>query len=268
MADENEETGLAPEVIDAPAADAPPPPEPEEAREPEPVEELAREIGWTPREDFRGDPGAWKPASEFIKAGRDIQRNLSRDVQELKSNIANMSRTSATLLQQQLADRDAYWEAQHRDAIEQGDVSAANYANQQRGAVAEQYQQVTRPVITSEAAEFAERNRSWFQRDPLATRRAFEVTETYAQAGKSASEQLEAAERQVRKEFPELFERAKPQANVNTQSSRTATTSGRNKGLHDMPAEAQAVARDMVERGVIPSVDVYVSNYFNQKRVG
>lgn len=267
MADENEETGAAQEVIDAPAPDAPPP-EPPEEQESDPVEALARDIGWTPKDEFKGDPEAWKPATEFIKAGRDIQRNLSRDVQELKANISNMSRTSATLLQQQLADRDAYWAAQHSDAIEQGDVNAANFANQQRGMVAQQYQQANRPVILPEAAEFAERNKAWFQRDPLATRRAFEVTETYAQAGKSAAEQLEAAELQVRKEFPELFGQAKPQANVNTQGQRTATASARKKGLHDMPAEAQAVARDMVERGVIPNVDVYVSNYFNQKRVG
>jgi hypothetical protein len=36
-----------------------------------------------------------------------------------------------------------------------------------------------------------------------------------------------------------------------------------------MPADAQAVARDMADRGVIASTDIYVKNYFaNERKVG
>ncbi len=264
MADDKEETGVEPEVTTA-SEDTVEIPE-TETDDGDPIEAIAKDIGWTPKDEFKGDPEAWKPADEFIRTGRDVQRTLAKDLKALKSNMENMSRTSATLLQAQLADRDAYWASQHQSAVEQGDYQAVDYAQQQRNAVQQEYARTTRPVVTNEAAEFAERNKGWFQKDPLATRRAFEITETYAQAGRSAGEQLEAAEKQVRKEFPELFSNAKPPPSVNGNGSRTTSLSGRKKGLHDMPAEAQAVAKDMVERGVIPTVDTYVSHYFtNQK---
>ncbi len=251
MADDKEETGVEPEVTTA-SEDTVETPE-TETDELDPIEAIAKDIGW-------------KPADEFIRTGRDVQRTLAKDLKALKSNMENMSRTSATLLQAQLADRDAYWASQHQSAVEQGDYQAVDYAQQQRSAVQQEYARNTRPVVTNEAAEFAERNKGWFQKDPLATRRAFEITETYAQAGRSAGEQLEAAEKQVRKEFPELFGSAKPPPSVNGNGSRTTSVSGRKKGFHDMPADAQAMAKEYVEMGLIPSADTFVTTYFASKK--
>ncbi len=264
MADDKEETGVEPEVTTA-SEDTVETPE-TETDELDPIEAIAKDIGWTPKDEFKGDPEAWKPADEFIRTGRDVQRTLAKDLKALKSNMENMSRTSATLLQAQLADRDAYWASQHQSAVEQGDYQAVDYAQQQRSAVQQEYARTTRPVVTNEAAEFAERNKGWFQKDPLATRRAFEITETYAQAGRSAGEQLEAAEKQVRKEFPELFGSAKQPPSVNGNGSRTASTSGRKKGFHDMPADAQAMAKEYVEMGLIPSIDTFVTTYHASKK--
>lgn len=269
MADEKE-TGVEPEVKDAPAEDVVVVDDSDDqnvrTEEESPLEGIAREIGWTPKDQFKGDPEKWKPAEEYIRASKDINKSLSKDVRELRSTVENMSRTSATLLQQQLADRDAYWASQRAAAVEEGDNNAADYADQQRAAVQQEYARTMRPTITNEAAEFAERNRAWFQKDPLATRRAFEVTEAYAQSGAPAHEQLAAAERQIRKEFPELFSSAKQPPSVNGSGGRTAGVSGRKKGFHDMPAEAQAVAKDMVNRGSIPDTDEYVRHYFAEKR--
>lgn len=269
MADDKE-TGVEPEVTTAPGdVEVPETPEVAETEDEQqdPVESLARDIGWTPKEEFKGDPEAWKPADEFIRTGRDVQRSLAKELKTIKQTTEAMARTQASLMQQTLADRDAYWASQHQEAVEQGDYEAVDYASRQRQAVQQQYAQTARPVITNEAAEFAERNKGWFQKDPLATRRAFEVTEAYAQSGAPPQEQLAAAERQIRKEFPELFGNSKPPPSVNGNGSRTASSSGRKKGFHDMPAEAQAVAKDMAERGIIPNTQAYVTEFFaNQTR--
>lgn len=259
MADEDKETGAEPEVLETSTDDIV-----VETEEQSPVEQLARDIGWTPKDQFKGDPDQWKPADEFIRTGRDVQRTLAKDVKALKSNIDNMARTNAAILQQQLADREAYWQGEYTSAIELGDRGAADNANRQAQLVQRQYAETTRPVVTNEAAEFAERNKGWFQKDPLATERAFAITETYARAGKSTHEQLEAAERQVRKEFPELFGSGKTAPSVNGSGNRTAGVSSRTKSFHDLPADAQKVAKDMVDRGVIPNTDSYVKNWFKQ----
>ena len=49
---------------------------------------------------------------------------------------------------------------------------------------------------------------------------------------------------------------------VHQPGNRATAPTNRAKGFADMPAAAQKVAKDMVERGVIPSLDAYVKNYW------
>jgi hypothetical protein len=237
----------------------------DDTQQDDPIAALATELGWAPKDQFRGNPDDWKPADEFIRAGREIQRNLSRDVKGLKDTVSNMSRTSAALLEQQLERQRAELEAQHVRAVDEGDPVAARQLSRKIDRLEDPMPSVQTPP---EALAFAERNKSWFGRsgDPLATARAHEIAERLAAQGYSAAEQLAAAERGVKKEFPELFPApAKAPASVAAPASRTATTTSR-ETFHHMPKAAQDTARDMVERGVIPSTDPYVKNWFEQQR--
>lgn len=234
-----------------------------EAPAPNPVEALAQELGWTPKEQFRGDPEAWKPADEFIRAGRDIQRNLSRDVKELKQNVGRIVQASTATLEQQLAETRQKLESQHNEAVELGDAPKAREIAVQIDRLESTARQT---AIPSEAADFAERNNSWFQKDPLATNLAITIADREARAGRSAAEQVAAAEREVKKRFPELFPApAKPAPSVAAPPTRAAAASSRAKTFHDLPAEAQAIARDMQDRLGIPTT-TYVKNYFEQRR--
>jgi hypothetical protein len=262
VAEENE---LAPgeelEPIGVPVEDAPIP-EPEEA--PDPVAEIASELGWVPKEQFRGNPDEWKPAKDFIRAGKDIQKTTRRELKEVRSIVENMSRTHAALFEQQLAEKDAYWQGKLRESVDAGDLEGVEHAAQQRQKLQQAHPSQSVPP---ETAEFLRRNDAWFDKDPLATQRAREVVDAYAKAKRSPAEQLEAAERQVRKEFPELFPQpAKAPPSVAQPPSRAASATSRAKGFHDMPKPFQDAAREMVERGAIPNTDVYVANYFKQQR--
>lgn len=230
---------------------------------PNPIEALAAEMGWAPKDQFRGDPEDWKPADQFIRAGKDIQRNMSRELKELKSTVSNISRTSATLLEQQLAERDAYWQRQRREAIESGDQEAVDHADQQRQQI--RAQMPTVQAVDPATENFTQKHASWWQKDHEATQYAINRAQHYADQGLSAARQLAAVEQDMKGIFPDLFPApAKAPPSVSRPASRAATTSNRGKSLHDLPAEAQAVARDMVARGVIPNTDVYVTNWFNQ----
>lgn len=245
-------------VIDAPATD--------DDALPNPVETLASEMGWAPKEQFRGNPEDWKPADEFIRAGKDIQRNLSRDLREIKGTVANMSRTSATLLEQQLAERDVYWQQQRREAIEAGDVEATDRADEQRQKIMQQLP----PVRTEDPAveEFTQKHAGWFNKNAEATAWAVNRADHYAKQGLSAARQLAAVEQDMKGVFPDLFPaQTKQPPRVAAPPSRTAAAPTRKKGFHDLPAEAQAVARDMHDRLGIP-VETYVTNYFNERKVG
>lgn len=262
MADEDL-TPTEGEVIDTPVEDAAP--EPVEQAEANPVEALASELGWAPKERFKGDPERWKPADEFIRAGRDIQRGLSRDLQDLRGTVDTMSRTSAALLEQQLAAQRAELESRFDAAVENGDGQAARQAREQIDRI-EQARPVSPQAPDPAGRSFVERHASWWGKDTEATNYALQRADHYAKMGIAGDRQTKAVEQDMRGIFPDLFPApAKAPPSVSAPPSRTAAPASRAKGFHDLPQEAQRVARDMKERGVIPDVDAYVKNYFAEK---
>lgn len=265
----------ADEPIDAPEEEAPPTEEPEQPA-PNPVEGLAQELGWVPKEQFRGNPDDWKPAEDFIKAGRDIQRTLSRDVRSLREQVDTMGRTSAALLEQQLNEQRARLEHAHREAVAADDPQAARQLASRINEldhVTVQAPQPSNEPPTKEGQDWARRNR-WYGTDTEATAYAQSRAMEYAKQGLSPARQLAAVERDMKELFPEHFPAAppanKPPAAVSTATSRASGTSSRAKSFHDLPREAQAVARDMAARGVIPSTEAYVQRYFAEaeRKVG
>src|SRR5580698_4034130 len=74
------------------------PPEEEDAEAPDAtVESRAREMGWKPLAEYRGPPGKWQPAADFIARGenilpivRDQNRRLTEKVGKLEGEIAGL----------------------------------------------------------------------------------------------------------------------------------------------------------------------------------
>jgi hypothetical protein len=245
--------------------DKPPPPDP--------VDELARGMGWRPKEQFKGDPNLWKPAAEYIKAGADIQRGLSRDLKELRGTVDVMTRTQGAILQQSIAAEREKLVAKYNKAVEDGNAQesfnvgrAIDNLNGQAQALLAPSPQVATPP--PEAISWVDRN-PWFNEDPLARDLALAVAERYAAVGKSAPEQLQAAEREVRKEYPHLFgASSKPPPEVHAPGGRGGSGSKQGSTFADLPQEAKKVAKDMAERGVIPNVEAYAKQYWQNVKSG
>lgn len=258
MADEE----LIPEgdeaLIDAPVTEEP---------TDDPIASLASELGWVPKENFKGDPDKWRPADEFIRAGRDIQKTLSSELRSVKQEVERFGRVASEITADRVRQRDEYWQQQHAKAVDEGDHDAANLAVQERQKLA----QTAIPSPPVEVNEWIGRN-AWYNADPAAQLRAQEVAERLSRQGRSISEQLEAAERIVRKEFPEHFPvKAKEPPSTQTGSSRKAAPSNRAKGFADMPAESQKMAQDMVRRNPGLTIEAVAKSYWadvNKEKVG
>lgn len=228
----------------------------------DPIEALAAEMGWAPKDQFRGDEADWKPAGEFIKAGRDINRSMARELRGVREEVTRIARTSAQMTADKIAERDAYWEGVHAKAVEDGDNVTAKRAVDEMVKL-----KVSTPVADTtppETTDFIERHKSWFGTDPLATTRAKRLAEELAKDGYDTAEQLKQVERAIRKEFPEHFATAKRPAGVQTGQARNANNSSRAKGFADMPAESQAMARDYLERHGIP-LEKTAASYWAQQ---
>ena len=234
------------------------------------VEALASEMGWVPQEKYTGKPEEWKPADQFIRDGRDIQRGYARELKEIRGTIDVMSRTSAAVMADQLKRQRDELTDRYNQQVEDGDAAGSFKTAQEISALESREIQVKRAGPSSAGQEFAERHSSWFQKDPVATARAVAICNEFAALGRTEAEQLAAAERTIRAEYPEHFkgqqngsgqQRQAPQ--VHRPGGRSGGSgSGKGKGFADMPKQAQDVANDMFKRGVIPDVKQYVEKYW------
>lgn len=237
---------------------------------PDPIADLATELGWVPKAQFRGNADDWKPADEFIRAGRDIQRNLSRDLRDVKTTVATMARTSAAIMEDRLRAQREELEGRFDQAVESGDTEAARAARTQLARLETEAPATVAPPPTPEGQNFAQKHAVWFNKDQEATNYALARADHYAKQGLAGARQLAAVEKDMKDVFPDLFPApAKQPAAVHRPSSRSATASNRAKTFHDLPREAQEVARGMVDRGVLPNTEAYVKSYFeNERKVG
>jgi hypothetical protein len=241
----------------------------EEGGEPpavETAEDVARKIGWVPKDEFKGNPDDWKPATDFIISGRDIQRGYATELKGLRSQIDVMARTTADIVKDRLEAQRSELTSRYNELVEEGNAAEAFKVSQRLVDIDRRVATPAPSAPPPEVADFVERNRTWYDVDPAATLRAREVSDKLAARGASVADQLQAAERIVRTEFPDLFQgqrngqRAAPA--VHRPGSRSAAPSNKPKGFSDMPLEAQKVAKDMTERGVITNTDAYVKNYW------
>ncbi len=208
---------------------------------PEPIVNLARDLGWTPKDEWHGDPEKWKPAEQFIRDGREIQQSTSRELKALREQMDRIGGVTETIVRDKVAERDAYWQAQFDKAVEDGDADAARKAASQINGTGAAPQKGPDPQVATWVAK-----NPWYSTDPLAQARAQEISDRLKHL--PVPEQLAQVDRAIRKEFPEHFPKAKGPPATQTGAQRNAVTSNRQKGFADMPPAAKEMAIDYESR--------------------
>jgi gas vesicle protein len=66
------------------------------------IEVKAKEMGWIPKDEFRGDPAKWTDAAEYVARGENLlpivraqNRELSGEVKSLREEVKNLRETNA-----------------------------------------------------------------------------------------------------------------------------------------------------------------------------
>lgn len=251
---------MAEEAEDAPAdavvdtsAPADTPADDSGSQTPSDIDALASEMGWSPKDQWRGNPDDWKDAKSFLKTTVDINRTLSKDVRELKQTTARMAKTSAVIMERALSEQREDLEHRYAAAVAANDGKTARH-------VARALDQLDAPGEASDhMADFVARN-PWYSKDEDAAAYAFAVCER--NKTKPAEEQLRLAEEAVKKRFPEHFpDGKKPQPAVNDPGSRISTTP-KGKTFADLPRDAQSACVQFEKKGV-KRAD-YVKSYFEE----
>jgi hypothetical protein len=234
------------------------------------VEELASEQGWMPQDKFKGPAEKWKPAHEFLRAGKDIQERTARELKEVRSSIDVLTRTSGAIMMDRLAAQHAEFTKRYQAAVERGDPDGAAIALDSIRNIQAQAASAASPARTPQApareteAWVAKHQRLWS--DPVAQQDALAVCNEYAKRhpNSTPAEQLHYTETHMRARYPFLFD-DKPAPQVNGNITRNAGgVSSRTKTAGDLPKEARDMAKDLVERGLIPNEDTFAKHYFEQ----
>ena len=256
---------MAPEAVSAPLPDVALPDAPNdapargEASAPD-LESLARDMGWRPKEDWKGDDSGWRDAGEFVKHTVDANRTLKRELGEVKDVVKGLSKTNERILERELAKQRKALERQFAEAVDANDPTAARQVSAQIDAL-ERQSSPSGPLTPEQKVEYQRRFKAdnpWFGADTEATAYATAMAGVANQEGKSPEEQLAYAAEKVRKRFPELFD--KPAERRTPPSVEGGSRSSPPAKKTYPPAVLQA-AKAAVDRGRADSVAEYCSMY-------
>jgi hypothetical protein len=230
---------------------------------PEPIANLAKDMGWTPREEWQGEPQKWKPAEQFIRDGREIQQSTARELRAMREQVERIGGATSRIIQDKEAEINARWEAHLAQATEDGDTKAVlELAKQPPTASVVSRQNGRDPTVQQWIAD-----NPWYEAHPRAKALATEISNRLAAVGEDTATQLKEAKAEVMQRYPELFGKpAKAPPGVQTAAARGAATN-RVKGFAHMPAESQAAALDLERRLGVPKESTAKSYWAEQEGV-
>lgn len=203
----------------------------------EAIERRARNMGWRPREEFRGDAERWLPADEYVERGermlpilQERNRAADRQITELQQQVQQQGMTLQEMLTsarkaEQVGYRRAMQElsAQRTRAVETGDTAAFQAVEQAIRELGpppapppepppQRPQQPQDPTIAAWI-----RANPWFTQDRVANVAMIAAMQDAERTmpGLSVQDHLMEAETVIRRRFPEHFPQPRRAPNGN-----------------------------------------------------
>lgn len=241
------------------------------------TEATAREQGWTPKEQFRGDPSDWIDADEYVKRG---------DPRYLRKQLGQTERQLRKLEQQRTADqvqfdkrlekmeslnkvqrRKMYAEIENarRAAVAVGDTEEYDRQNEMEAQLYQAEQDAGKEPAKEESAK-AEKphpdvekwvsENPWFIKSPMLNKAAegIHLQLLDDDPGLTIAENLAKTRAEVIKRFPDKFSKAPP-ARANGHSAveggQRAAPTPKGKGFMDIPAEERKIIEGHLEEGIL-----------------
>ena len=246
-------------------------------------EREARDMGWVPPEEWKGDPprGGFKTAAEFVQRGHEIlpvvnsrlrkteeeKRKLADEFESYKrestDKLTRMERMTRVALERQKSQIISDFEARKEAAVEVGDKAAYREIDkEQRTAVAEFDEKIAeKPEEKTATVEPPREIMDWIAQNPW-----FEADEEMKhwatgyhgkllkeKKGMALSENLAEVSKQARKRFPEMFgtpDDDEPEARRGSRvegGSRMAGDGGGRSAWSKLPADAKAQADTFIK---------------------
>lgn len=242
------------------------------------VEDRAREMGWRPKEEFKGDESRWVDADTFVKKGEEVlpivnarAKKLEEANAAMKAELADMKRTFGEFKQyHSQTERRAYeramrdLEERQAEAVEANDLKAVREITKEMNNLSKDVRTDDQgdPYATPDHAKALsqfEADNPWFKSDPVMTAAANVIANQLEAAGVRGADQLQEVAKRIRAEFPHKFENERRKAPATVEGASPPRKGG--KTWSDLPPEARATADRWVKQGLVTR-EQYIKDYF------
>lgn len=239
------------------------------------IVEKAKQKGWAPIENWRGNPEDWVDAKEFL--GREKLYSKIHDLQKDIANIKNATQKDFQVIAQHFSQmREVEYKraldtlrAQRREAIQDGDLERADELEGQMDEIKEARSQANNaPNAQATAAqpdpvfEAWKQENDWFEKDATLRNEAIGIAVGFANAnpGISQPEVLKYVTEKIRKFNPDKFgdqnsmENTPNQPAVESPSRRGTSGTPVRKGkitTADLTPQQRDIMNTLVKRGVL-----------------
>ena len=234
------------------------------------VEILAKEMGWQPKEDFKGDEANYVDAESFIKKGQDIQDSMRKSLKDQKRQLSEMSSSLTELkshnervykaevgrLKKELAELTD----QKKMAIQDGNVEKVNELDGQIDTVKESIAvpEKTEPgekavATTDNFDEWAKAN-PWYENDKEMAAYADAIATKHEGAPFKRIATL--VSKQVKEMFPDKFSSTPAGTTTTTPSQSRVEGAGKKTTTAkfteaDLTDSQKAIMGDFVKQGIM-----------------
>lgn len=244
-------------------------------------EDQALRMGWTPKEQFKGDPAKWVDAETFIRRGEEFlpflkanNKRLEDALRKAETRIESLDKAvKRSVEHMSRADERAYTKA--RADLERELEAAASAGNvDDVKAITKDIADLEKDTVKPPKAEEPEEHPAftdfkadnpWFAKDAALRGAAIAIADELIADGMTRPERyLPQVAKRIREEFPHKFEnpkRREPGAVEAGGGSRRM--SGKTKA--DLPADARQFMEELV-RDKITTEAKYLADYFKDAK--
>lgn len=227
------------------------------------IEEKARKMGWTPKDEFRGDPEKWRGAAEFVERGENMLPILRKSVERQNREIADLKQTIRDFAEHNSkADEAAFkralkeLKAKQVDAVAKGDAALFVEVDEEIADLHKEAREKPQikikddPGEDPEYLEWESRN-PWVKKDMECAAYADSYAEFLRKTGdkRVGSAFLDEVAKAVKEKFPKKFTNPRREQPGMVEGNSPASRGKGGKTYADMPAEARAACDRMARNG-------------------
>lgn len=242
------------------------------------LEQRAVELGWKPKDDFKGNPEDWVDAKDYIarepllKEVRDLKKHIRTQREQTDRDMAVITAQFSQMSEMAYKKAVSELEAQRDLAIQDQDIqsvrvldkkiaeAALDHDKQQQTTTRQQARQAD--VVNEEMDQWRAANK-WFDEDQELQDEAVTIGVGFQAKNpkKTQAQMLTYVEDRIKKIYPDKFkpaQRAKVEDQDNRVESRSASPNlgkGKSKlSWGDLDDDERQVGKTLIKRGVLKDV--------------